>query len=236
MSRFRAACAVAGPTAAIKGRAGCAERLDFNSQPRRKTKRTAFWLVKITQSNSANRRSAASNSAEFSGGAKLTIGNWRTSAPSASNSAVSSCACSGARVFTTIFPDSGSLCNGPSRKMQQTIGTRPEKLASDFFSQGLGVVLIVANLFPAAAKTFGAVGGEHTSIKNHLARLDSRPGPERQPAPALHVSEQRAFGGHGAQRILIHKLLDKTELVFTRHREFHGQSPLPYGGKHNVRR
>src|SRR5580704_11127511 len=137
--------------------------------------RTAFWLVKRIQSNSARRRSAASRACESSTAAKLTVGNNKTSAPNASSECASSCACSVARVTTTRFPSSSFLTasNGTPRQAQNPVRTRFYQDLAEPHAELFGLFRASAQFL---AHKFLSVGGKNASLQSQLAILSSRPG------------------------------------------------------------
>src|ERR1700723_604304 len=238
MSKFLAAWAVAAPAAATRGRGGCTGRRVLTSHPRRNKKRTAFWLVKSSQSKSVNRRSAESRSSEFSGGAKSIVGRRRIPAPSASSASDQSWDCSGPRVSTMIFPASGWLCfsNGPSCELQKAISAAAEKLGCDFPAQRLGVRTCSAHFFPTAANTFRAIRRKNASIKNHFAGLNPRPSAERQAAAALHFGEQGAFSCYREHGVVMRKARNTQRFIFARLEKLDAQRALTHGRQDHLRR
>src|ERR1700722_2398873 len=238
MSKFLAAWAVAAPTAATSGRGGCTGRRVLTSHPRRNKKRTAFWLVKSSQSNSVNRRSAESRSSEFSGGAKSIVGRRRIPAPSASSASDQSWDWSGARVSTMIFPVRGRLCfsNGPSCELQKPISAAAEKLGCDFPAQRLGVRTCSAHFFPTAANTFRALRRKNASIKNHFAGLNPRPSAERQAAAALHFGEQGPFRCYREHRVVIREARNTQRFILARLEKLDAQRALADSWKNHFRR
>src|ERR1700746_1434557 len=179
---------------------------------------TAFLLRNSSASKPSSCRNCSSSCCQSAGGAKLTVGKMRTSAPSLSSSRINSPACSGARVTTMRFPASGwlALSNGPSRELQNPARSRCKQFLCDFAAERLSFFLRTAGSRSASANAFRTIGRKDARVENQFRALESPPGTERKPATALQVRQYRSFCGHRERCCAIHPFLHKGEFVCAR--------------------
>src|SRR5271165_3226717 len=232
----RAASAVDGPTTAICVVATASRREIFNCSERSWRARTAFWLVKKTQSYSPMRPRESSRDRKSSGGASVTIGSRIGCAPRSRNASSRGWLCSAARVITTRLPE---------RALAESSATRALHLfknaASAAFDEQLGHVLselrsLIRRSRGTLANILDAIHGADHGVHHQLAAFDARPRAEGHLTAALQSGKQRTLGDDRGARFGIIKFAENVRGFRVFHAGFDGDGALPHGRQGNFGR
>src|SRR5260370_9945895 len=135
----------------------------------------------------------ASRSRKSWGGANATRGNATGIAPCSRNAASSDALCSAARVTTTRFPASALAAASTTRTLH-LVQNIPRTAIREQLRHALAQL---CRLFRrgrrALANVLRTVHRTHYGFHHQFTALESRPGPQRDPAATLQRREQRAF-------------------------------------------
>src|SRR5579863_8832665 len=179
---------------------------------------TELALVKSTQSNSCQRRRAASSGAKFSGVEKATSGSEIGMAPRRSSLVTRSELCSTARVMTMRWPKSGDAslrgaagsATLAAHFLEDRLGAGVNEETAHVFAEGTG---LIERSCGTLLNVLRAIDAANAGFEDEFVAFDARPGAERNLAAAFEGTEQRAFGDDRAARFGVVEFFERQRSV-----------------------